>query len=840
MADGGNGMSNGAGPVAGPASGGTGGRRAGAAHGLRVPIWSKIAAALVVPLLAVGAVSWLQVGNARADVDRIDEETGLAATALSPGGLVNALIIERGDVAASLVGQRESTHMGTPSIEASFAGTDDAVASLEAAVAEGGPVAEATYRPVLDRIDTQLPAFRDAFANAPQPYSLDNLDMSPELYDDYSGLLDALTAANARLTGEITDPELRAAATALDGVNRLHDDLSNVTQKAALGATLGWIDLPEYRDEVVRLADAYDRAVADLASQRTGPWSDEVEAFSRTPNYGALSRANQAILDGEPLDLPSYLGISPDAGPDPENPRAGTAQAVAVAAEGRLAERIDALRAGARRTERNYLAGSVVVVLGAALVASLIARSVTRPMRRLTDQARAMAAVRLPGAVQGVLDTPAGEDVVVPEVAPIVVDSHDEVRDVAAALNMVQRSALDLAVEQATLRRNIADSFTSLGRRTQNLIGLQLELITELEHEETDPTLLEHLYRLDHLATRARRNAESLVVLAGTEPARTRTAPVGVHDVVRACLSEVEGYQRVEIAGLEDAQVPGSVAADLIHLLAELVENGLTFSPPSRPVEVRGRFGPGGYTLVVTDSGVGMGAAELERANRRLSGNETFTVAPSRYLGHYVAGRLADRIGAAVSLLEAPTGGVAAKVTIPGHLVSVPEAQPEPAPGPLPVAAPTGAGAPSFEPVASIDPPAIPAPPPTGTFRVDGAPPVLVGAQVVPAERVAPAPPEPVVTGAGLAKRVPGARRPGSGVTASVRSARTGESVTAPERARLAGEARAANVASLLTAFTSGVARGRDDAAAVPDRVPAGAAHEPSHEPSTPDPEIHR
>ena len=158
----------------------------------------------------------------------------------------------------------------------------------------------------------------------------------------------------------------------------------------------------------------------------------------------------------------------------------------------------------------------------------------------------------------------------------------------AATLKALQDSAVGLAVEQAVLRRNLSDSFLNLGRRNQNLLARQLDFITELESRETDHDVLASPYRLDHLATRMRRNAESLLVLAGVEPPREWGAPVPLVDVVRAAVGEVEAYQRVLLQRIEPAMIAGSTATDLAHLLAELVENGLAFSPPGLPVEVRG------------------------------------------------------------------------------------------------------------------------------------------------------------------------------------------------------------------------------------------------------------
>src|SRR5262249_2350108 len=156
------------------------------------------------------------------------------------------------------------------------------------------------------------------------------------------------------------------------------------------------------------------------------------------------------------------------------------------------------------------------------------------------------------------------------------------------AVNTVQDSALELAVGQAVLRRNVADSLVNLGRRNQNLLSRQLDLITELERDEADPDALANLFELDHLATRMRRNAESLLVLAEIGPPRPGGEPVRIADVIRAALGEVEDFRRVSVQAEPTTLVIGTAAADLAHLMAELIENALVFSPPDRTVEVQG------------------------------------------------------------------------------------------------------------------------------------------------------------------------------------------------------------------------------------------------------------
>jgi hypothetical protein len=175
-----------------------------------------------------------------------------------------------------------------------------------------------------------------------------------------------------------------------------------------------------------------------------------------------------------------------------------------------------------------------------------------------------------------------------------------------------------------------------------------------------------------------RRNAESLLRLAGSEPQRQMSAPIELGDVVRGALGEVEDYQRVQVRGLDPAAVPGGVGADLAHALAELMENALAFSPPTEPVEVRGRRTADGYVIAVADAGLGMTPDELEIANRRLAGEESFTVAPSRYLGHYVAGYLASRLGVRIELQPGPAGGIVARVDIPAAVLADTPAEPRP------------------------------------------------------------------------------------------------------------------------------------------------------------------
>jgi signal transduction histidine kinase len=425
------------------------------------------------------------------------------------------------------------------------------------------------------------------------------------------------------------------------------------------------------------------------------------------------------ILESGVVDIPSMLD---SVSLDPDESYYGFIDDVSDI----LQARADELNAAAQTRSRWYL-GTALVVMAAAVIAILfVSRSIVRPLKQLTHQSMAMAERHLPAAVRKVLDTPVGEDVEVPHMAPIKVRTSDEVADVADTLNVVQRAALELAVDQAMLRRNVADAFVNLARRNQNLISRQLDFITELERNETRTATLENLFRLDHHATRMRRNAESLLVLAGVEAPRQWGDPVSLVDVVRAAVGEVEDYHRVTITTMDTAMVVGSVASDLAHLTAELIENALRFSAPDLTVEVNGRMKPGCYLLLVIDEGMGMAPAELDAANERLAHGTAFTIAPSRYLGHHVAGSLARRHGITLVLHNTPCSGVTAAVEIPTSLL---------AGSALPT--PDGAHAPALRPATA----ALPAAPTPAETPAPAATAVLAAAAADAVEGAIPMPP---------------------------------------------------------------------------------------------------
>ncbi|QNE74739.1 HAMP domain-containing protein [Streptomyces finlayi] len=291
----------------------------------------------------------------------------------------------------------------------------------------------------------------------------------------------------------------------------------------------------------------------------------------------------------------------------------------------------------------------VIALLAAFVVAGLMARQMSRAMRQLRTAAFSIAEQRLPMLVDQLSRTDPGR--VDTRVQPIPINTQDEIGEVARAFDQVHREAVRLAAEQAMLRGNVNAIFTNLSRRNQSLIEGQLTLITDLENNEADPDQLESLFKLDHLATRMRRNGENLLVLAGEEPGRRWNQPVPLVDVLRAASSEVESYERIELTGVPESEIHGQAVTDLVHLLAELLENATTFSSPQTKVRVTATRLPDGRVMVeIHDKGIGLTAEDFADINHKLANPPTVDAAVSQRMGLFVVGRLADRHGVRVQL----------------------------------------------------------------------------------------------------------------------------------------------------------------------------------------------
>ncbi|MGW2661214.1 sensor histidine kinase [Nocardia tengchongensis] len=389
-----------------------------------------------------------------------------------------------------------------------------------------------------------------------------------------------------------------------------------------------------------------------------------------------------------------------------ESVRAGAAEAVAIASSrGPLTEAVNpadwwremsAVIDGERVVQRDLggeitgraadLRRDATLVLALYLLAAALAisaqvwlvvasvRAIVRPLAELAEEADIVAGRRLPQLIAAWQNSD-DADPEPPEPVRADESAGAEIASVASALDRVQTTAYELASAQARLRRNSTESMANLARRNQNLVRRQLGLISEFEREELDPNALSNLFELDHLATRMRRNAESLLVLVGESSPRRWSKPIPLTDVIRAGLSEVDDYRRVVLRRVDETAIAGAHVSEVAHMLAELIENGLSFSPPDLEVEIYGRRLGARYMIAVVDHGVGMPPDQLATANARLRGEADFLVAPTRFLGHYVVGRLAQRLGVEVELTVSPTSGVVARMLLPAELLGDPRTE---------------------------------------------------------------------------------------------------------------------------------------------------------------------
>jgi signal transduction histidine kinase len=506
----------------------------------------------------------------------------------------------------------------------------------------------------------------------------------------YTAIIGRTDVLARSLLRQLTNPEVIGLADALNAADAASEALAR--QHTVLGSALR---AGEVTTDDRASVSATDSAMANGYSDYllALPQSQPRVNFLSSPANAQRDTVKAAILDAS---SPGPIPVTPQAWDD------AVAQSDALLDQAESEARTALTAAGDAAEERaSNLAGvnSVILMLGlllAVTIGVLMVRSLTRSLRVLRTSALDVAQRRLPQAVEN-MRAGAVPDVTV---EPVPLHARDEVGQVARAFDTVHGQALKLAADQAALQSNVSSMFVNLSRRSQALVERQLQLIEQPESNEQDPDQLSNLFQLDHLATRMRRNSENLLVLAGTDLAKRNVAPVPLVDVLRAAVSEIEQYQRIVVQAPPQATVVGRATSDVIHLLAELLDNATNFSPPESQVVMSSmRAQDGSIVVEIADSGVGMVDGELADANRRLATPSAVDVSASRRMGLFVVGRLGARHGISVHLggapMGGPGGGVTASVTLPAHLVTVSggdAAEPGPAPRALPTGAPSTTG----------------------------------------------------------------------------------------------------------------------------------------------------
>ncbi|MGH9231173.1 MAG: nitrate- and nitrite sensing domain-containing protein, partial [Acidimicrobiales bacterium] len=442
----------------------------------RIPIRRKLAAALTIPIAALLVVAGLEVLQSTRDANEVKDQTDLATASIGPSGIINSIQNERNYASLWLLGFEGAVQLPIENFDEAKLATDGAIASFRADIERKGAEVQETYASALEALDglTELRRQVETYEGERSP---SNTGTSDPNFLGYTEMVAALFEANTQVALAIDDPVLRRGVELTDLASRQTDMIARTIRSLLLPGVTGnsLLDTPPELAEASGLFSQVLDNDAQAQSLGAGVYGPPARRLKEENDAtGFIPLVQKTIDEAGPVPLEAILET---VDVDQDTAWYGFRHRV----EDVLLDRADDLNAAAERTRLWFIVLAAVAVAVAVAVTWLVSRSITRPLRSLTGQATTMADHRLPEAVLDILETPLGEDVEVPEVDPVAVQTRDEVSDVAEALNTVQDSALDLAVEQAVLRRNIADSFVNLGRRNQNLLGRQLDFITELE-----------------------------------------------------------------------------------------------------------------------------------------------------------------------------------------------------------------------------------------------------------------------------------------------------------------------------------------------------------------------
>jgi signal transduction histidine kinase len=620
----------------------------------------RLIAVIVLALLMGLIFGGLRVADAVGSADQFGRVTQLAKLGEQGAVVVQDLQNERDETAAVIGGALPAV------LTPLYSATGAAVATFNAQAGEIGGGFPANIRSSVATVVTDLRNLTSVRTLAR------NEGNATAVITDYAQPVNDIDSLNSQIAQGVSDPALTNDVRALDSLSLAKEEVTD--QRALLLNALTQRFYSIGVEEAINTAASQEQL--DETAFQSAATPSQQAAFTAVLGSSQVSDAtnieNFMVSDSDPFTDIVNLGISPGKAPSTwyslMSDKNGQIQGVGLGIAGNVVARAASLQSGARQSAVVAAALTLAVLLLVFVATFLVARSLVRPLRRLRAGALQIATVQLPEVVQRISEAENPDTSMT--ITPIDVASADEIGQVARAFDQVHAEAVRLAGNEAMLRTSFNAMFVNLSRRSQSLIERLARMIEALEQNEEDPDRLSGLFSMDHLVTRMRRNSENLLLLAGHEGARKWSESVPLADVARAATSEIEQYSRVVLNIEPGIAVVGQAVSDVVHLLAELIENATLYSPKDTQVQVSAQEPTSGGVLIeIVDKGIGVSDARLTEMNWRLDNPPVIDVSVSRHMGLFAVARLAERHKIRIRLRPATPQGLSALVWLPETVV---------------------------------------------------------------------------------------------------------------------------------------------------------------------------